>query len=247
MRREPVDAPHAAVLLVRDGGEHQVARGRAARGRERSRHDRVRRREAEHVDRAAAPHPAVHELPAERVAGPAVRLDGHDVGVPHQAEARRRGVRPPHARDQGRAAGLRLHELEVQAGAVEEVRDRGRVAGLLPGAHRPVVDARVADERLQQLDGLASELLLGRQRPPGGGRGRGGRGGRCRRGGRHTVSSLCTARRPGMAATSSRVYSSCGSSRIWSAAPDSTSRPRFMTPTWSATWRTTARSWEMNR
>ena len=53
--------------------------------------------------------------------------------------------------------------------------------------------------------------------------------------------------RPGMAASRSRVYCSCGLSNTSSVVAASTIRPRCMTQTWSAMTRTTARSCVMNR
>ena len=54
-------------------------------------------------------------------------------------------------------------------------------------------------------------------------------------------------RRVGIAASSSVVYGSCGRANTSATAPRSTICPSRITATSWAIWRTTARSWEMNR
>ena len=76
--------------------------------------DGHRRGEVEHVDRAAAPHLAVDELAAERIAPPAVGVRGHDVGVAHQQQRRRGRIAALDARDEVLAPGPRLVALEVE-------------------------------------------------------------------------------------------------------------------------------------
>ena len=83
-------APVPAGLLVGDAEVDQRALRPEALVGELAEGDGHRRRDAEHVDGAAAPHLAVDQLAAERVAGPAVGVHRHDVGVAHQAQ--RRGV-----------------------------------------------------------------------------------------------------------------------------------------------------------
>ena len=66
--------------------------------------DRHRGREVEHVDRAAAPDLVVDDLARERIAAPAVGVDGHDVGVAHQQQRGRVRVAALDARDEVLAA-----------------------------------------------------------------------------------------------------------------------------------------------
>ena len=90
----PLGAPHAAGLLVGDAEVDQVAlRAGTLRGQVPER-DRHRRREVEHVDRAATPHLAVDQLAPERIVAPALGADRHDIGVAHQAQRRRDGSEP---------------------------------------------------------------------------------------------------------------------------------------------------------
>ena len=103
--------------------------------------DRHRRGEVEHVDRAAAPHEAVDDLGAERVARPAVGVHGHDVGVAHEQQARRVRVGALDPRDQARAPGLRLVALDVEAGAAEVLREQVDAADLVARRERAVVHA----------------------------------------------------------------------------------------------------------
>ena len=51
----------------------------------------------------------------------------------------------------------------------------------------------------------------------------------------------------GIAASSMRVYGWRGVSNKVCLSASSTRRPRYITPTWSLTWRTTAKLWLMNR
>ena len=120
-----------------------------------------RRGEVQHVDGAPSPHlgpgRAVDELAAEGVAGPSFGVDGDDVGVAHQAQARRAGLAAFHAGDERDPARGRLEAGHVEAGVAEERVERVGVAMLEARAGRAVVDAAVADHRLQQLDGLSSD------------------------------------------------------------------------------------------
>ncbi len=100
---------------------------------------------------------AVDELAAERVAGPSFGVDGDDVGVAHQAQARRARFAAFHACDERDPARGRLEAGHVEAGVAEERVERVGVAMLEARARRAVVDAAVADHRLQQLDGLSSD------------------------------------------------------------------------------------------
>ena len=123
--------------------------------------DRHRRREVEHVDRAAAPHLAVDQLAAERVVAPAVRADGHDVGVAHQAQRRRRRVGALDPRHHRRPPGARLVAGDVESGPLEERLQHVGVARLEARVGAAVVDAFVADQRLQQLGRLAGQRVGG--------------------------------------------------------------------------------------
>ena len=130
-------AQESAGLLV---GHRQVDQ-RAARLpvalRQPAHGHRHRRGEVEHVDGAAAPHDAVHQLGAERIALPAGGVHRHDVGVAHQQQRRRVAVAALDPRDQAHASGLRDVALARQARArevdlqgVHAASPRGRRRGL---------------------------------------------------------------------------------------------------------------------
>ena len=119
--------------------------------------DGHRRRDVEHVDRAAAPH-LVDPVGVAMISPPngsrsSPGVDRHDVGVAHQAQARRGRVAALDAGDERRPSGRRLPSLDVDARAFDEGLQHVGVAGLLARRRRPVVDALVADQRLQQFDG----------------------------------------------------------------------------------------------
>ena len=96
------DVGHA-VLLVGDGEEPQVAPRPPARPDELLDRDRTGRDLALHVQRAAPVEVAVVvEDALERRMGPVAGVDGHDVGVTHEREARRTRLGPRHAGHQVR-------------------------------------------------------------------------------------------------------------------------------------------------
>ena len=86
---EVLGAVRAARLLVGDTGvDERALRAEAGRGQLLHGHGH-RARQVEHVDRAAAPQPAVDDLARERIVLPALLVHGHHVGVAEQAQARR--------------------------------------------------------------------------------------------------------------------------------------------------------------
>jgi hypothetical protein len=110
----PLHPVGATGFLVGDGEVDQIALGAEPRAYEVAEGDGHRRREVEHVDRATAPHLAVDQLAAERVAAPAGLVDRHHVGVAHQAEARRVGVGALDPGDERRPTRGWLVLLEVE-------------------------------------------------------------------------------------------------------------------------------------
>ena len=88
-------APVAARLLVGDAEVDQRALRAEPLVGELPERDGHRRRDAQHVDRPATPHLVADQLAAERVAGPAVGVHRHHVGVAHQAQRRGRRDRCP--------------------------------------------------------------------------------------------------------------------------------------------------------
>ena len=150
---DPARAVRAAGLLVGDGEVDEVAaRAETALGKG-AEHDGHRRREVQHVDRAAAPHLAVDQLAAERVVPPSVNRDGDDVGVTHQTQRRGGRVRSRDPRDERGPARRRLEALDLDPGRRHDLLDDVDVADLLARLGRAVVHALVADQLLQQLDG----------------------------------------------------------------------------------------------
>src|SRR5262249_21936460 len=111
---------------------------------------------------AATPHLAVHELAAERIARPVRRRHRYDVRVAHQAQRGRGGIGALDAGHEARPArrAVRDGDVDVETAALE-----GRAPGiagarLLAGGDASVVHALVADQLLQQLDGLAGLLVV---------------------------------------------------------------------------------------
>ena len=97
---------------------------------------------------------------------PAVGVHRHDVGVAHQAQARRRRVA---ALDAGRRttpdpASAPSARSSTPGPLDVRLRGRRRCARLVARRRRAVVDAAVADQRLQQLDGRAGEIVRHRHR-----------------------------------------------------------------------------------
>src|SRR6185436_17509615 len=102
--------------------------------------------EVEHVDGAAAPHDAVHQLAAEGIALPAGRVHRHDVRVAHQHERRRVTVAALDTRDHAHASGSGDEALAVQARASEVDLQRVHAAVLVAGGGVARVHTAVADQ-----------------------------------------------------------------------------------------------------
>ena len=153
----PLGTPPPARLLVGDTEVDQRAlRTKAVPGEvlERGGH---RRRDVQHVDGAAAPDLAVDDLAAERVARPGVAVDRHDVGVAHEAQRRRVGIGAVDAGDERPPTRTGLEPLHGEAGAFEVRLQQVGVAGLAARVGRAIVDALVADERLQEFGRLTGQ------------------------------------------------------------------------------------------
>ena len=132
-----------AGLLVRRTGEQDVAAqagdrvagrvqaGRSRLGDEQLDHAELERDHVLHVDRAAAVHVAVRDLPGERVVGPAIGRGGHDVEMGQQQERLAAGaVATQPDVDRGTARDdLQQLRLEAEGGqAVGEVACDPRLA-----------------------------------------------------------------------------------------------------------------------
>ena len=157
----PLGAPHATGLFITDAEVDQVALGSEPFGRQASERNGHRRRQVEHVDGASTPHFAVDHLATERVFAPTVGVDRHHVGVGHEAQRWRVGIGPLDP-SHHRVAPLAWSEpLDLETGAFEVGDEQVGVPGLVARIRRPVVDARVADQRLQQLGGGSGELVRG--------------------------------------------------------------------------------------
>ena len=76
--------------------------------------DRHRGREIQHVDGTTAPHLSVDKFPAKGVARPATLVDRHNIGVAHQAQARRIRIAALDARHERTAARCRLEVLSIE-------------------------------------------------------------------------------------------------------------------------------------
>ena len=155
----PLRTPSAAGFLVGHAEVDQGALRPPARAGQLAERHGLRRGDVEHVDRAAAPHLAVDQFTAERILRPAVGVHRDDVGVAHQAQRRRRRIAALDARHHRRAAGSRGEVLDRHAGAFEVLLEQLGVAYLTAGVGGAVVDALVADQRLEQLGGRSHELV----------------------------------------------------------------------------------------
>ena len=113
---EPLQPEAVADLLVGGRDEDQVARAPPALARERRERDRRRGDLTFHVERAAAPHLAVHELAAERLTLPLARVGENDVRVREQRK-RRAVAAAADAGDEIRALGHARVELALDARA----------------------------------------------------------------------------------------------------------------------------------
>ena len=111
-----------------------------------------RGREVEHVDGASAPHFAVDQFAAEGVVPPPFRMNGDDVGMSHQAQGRGSGVRARDSRHHRCPLVHRLEAFDVDAWPGDDLLEDVDVARFVPRVDRPVVDALVADQRLEQID-----------------------------------------------------------------------------------------------
>ena len=85
---EPLETEAVTDLLVRGGGEDEVAGGPKALATERREGDRARSHLALHVERAATPHLAVDEIARPGIALPLVRVGEHGVRVAEERERR---------------------------------------------------------------------------------------------------------------------------------------------------------------
>ncbi len=140
----------AAVLLVAEDAEDEVAaRAQLAPGGAEERVDE-HRDAALHVERAAAPDDAVDEVARERRARPvlAVRRDDVDVAV---EEERRRLARPRDAREQVRARLVAREDPPFDARLVEQAAHVGDAGALVAGRVRRVEPQQVP----QQVDDVA--------------------------------------------------------------------------------------------
>src|SRR6185312_16792739 len=100
----------AAVFLVGDTGDEDVPAQRPTRGGP-GRGDHHRRDATLHVEGAAAEHPAVADLGAQRVAV-VVEADRVDVTVEHERPTTAGTAHDP---DDGRSAGPFLHPVHLEA------------------------------------------------------------------------------------------------------------------------------------
>ena len=120
---------------------------------------------------STAPRPQTSSTPSSlRTSSPAngsrrqpVGVHRHDVGVTHQAQARRARVAAFEAGDERGPPGRRLPPLDRHARTLDVGLQDVGVARLVTRLGRAVVDTFVADQGLQQLDGRSGEVA--RHRP----------------------------------------------------------------------------------
>ena len=157
MLAQPLGAVRAAGFLVGHAEVDQVAGGTDPLLEQMREGHRHRRGHVEHVDRAAPPDLAFDEFAAEGVAAPAVGRHRDDVGVAHPADRGRVGIAAFDPSHHGLAAEGRFERLDVRALPLEERFERVAVAHLVTRCSRPVVHALIADQRLEEFDGLSGQ------------------------------------------------------------------------------------------
>jgi hypothetical protein len=151
---QPAGAVRAECFLVGDGSQHERPLRPEAAASEAIKCHRHRRRDVQHVDGAPAPHLALHQLPAEGITRPRVRVGRNDIGVPEPAQRRCRRIGALDASHERRPSGDGLVDLEVHARAVELGPQEVDAPALVPGLRRPVVHALVSDHALDEIDDL---------------------------------------------------------------------------------------------
>ena len=152
--REELRAVDAARLLVRDGDEGEVAAQRQLVAMVQQESDELHDAHPLHVERAAAPDVALAHLAAERVDGPVLALEGHDVGVVEQDQLLAARAVAGQRGDERGAAG-RVRRLVEPVGDALAIEDRAvEVAGARLVAGRvDGVDADVGGEQLRRFLG----------------------------------------------------------------------------------------------
>ncbi len=142
-----------ARLLVREEGDHDVARGPAPAAQPVADDRQGHRVHVLHVDRATPPHAPVGDLAGEGVVGPVRRVRRYDVQVAVDEErgpGRVRALDPGH---RGRASRVRLEDLRFEAHLGELFGDvlgrlaltRARVVAVVAGVDPDQLAAEVHD------------------------------------------------------------------------------------------------------
>ena len=155
---EVLRTPGPERLLVGDCEVDEGALRREAGARQPAEGNRLGRREVQHVDRPAPPHEAVDEVAGIGLSAPPLLVDGDDVGVTHEQQARRVGIGALDARDEARASGLRLEPLHVEPGAPEVTLEDVGGVGLVARLDGAVVHALRLDQLLEQVDRLVAHV-----------------------------------------------------------------------------------------
>ena len=156
---QPLGAMAAEGLLVGHADEQEVALGAESLvGQVAHRHGH-RRREVEHVHRPPTPHLAVDDLAAEGVVAPVLAVGGDDIGVPEERQGGGVRVAALELGHQGGAPGEGLVQLHVEPSPLEQVAEEIGVALLVARLGCAVVDAGVADHRLEEFGYLATHDL----------------------------------------------------------------------------------------
>jgi hypothetical protein len=152
-------AVFAAVLLVAQHREDDIAAGPQLPARRTQEGVDEHRDAALHVERAAAPEPAVDELAAERRSRPLLAGRRDDVDVPVQQQ-RRRIAGSGHARDQVGPGIVARDDARLDTGALEQllyVRDaRALVAGRVRGVEPEQVAEKLDDVRHSSFSALST-------------------------------------------------------------------------------------------
>ena len=169
---QPLRAETAASFLVGDTDEGQRPAGRTP-GKcfpgDLTGHHGHRGSQPEHVDGAATVDPGVRtgalDLRAERVTCPVGGVHRNDVGVPEEGQRLGGRIGTGHGDDDAGAPRARLQSLDGHRAGVttcddlggEELLETVSVAHLLAGVRGEVIDAGVADQGLQQGQGIVEE------------------------------------------------------------------------------------------
>ena len=154
----PLGAVLASRLFVGHTEEDQVALWPEVGVGQVAKHHSHCRGQAEHVDCATAPDFAVDQFATEWITIPAVAVDGHNIGVPVQAQTRRIRIAALDPGNDRRAARRSVVSLDIETSTCDVGLEQVSITDLLARLLGAFVHTLVANHVLQQVDGLVCQL-----------------------------------------------------------------------------------------